>query len=145
MYRVWHIYLWTAETDCRDGEIRLADGNVTAGRVEYCSHGVWGAVCDNNWDINDARVICRQLGLPSDCEEISFSNSGPFVFIHLLHVVPQALNGSKYGAGDGPKILNNLHCIGDEVSIEDCLMISGVDHHSCGSEEVASVVCSNGT
>lgn len=96
--------------------------------------------------------ISMMLGLfvdNLDCHLIvrksHFSNSGPFVFIHLLCVVPQALNGSIYGAGDGPKLLNNLHCIGDEVSIEDCLMISGVDHHSCGSEEVASVVCSNGT
>ena len=28
--------------DCEDGEIRLAGGNVTAGRVEICFDGIWG-------------------------------------------------------------------------------------------------------
>ena len=55
-------------TGCEEGEIRLADGNATAGRVEVCLSGVWGKVCDNHWDIREARVTCRKLGLPFQCE-----------------------------------------------------------------------------
>ena len=52
--------------DCRDGAVRLVDGdnyNATAGRVEYCVGGRWGTVCNYEWSEADATVVCRQLGL----------------------------------------------------------------------------------
>ena len=47
---------------CILGEIRLVDGDSdTEGRVEVCFGGVFGTVCDDLWDENDAIVACRQL------------------------------------------------------------------------------------
>ena len=43
--------------------MRLVDGfDPSNGRVEYCRHRMWNAVCSEGWDNNDASVVCRQLG-----------------------------------------------------------------------------------
>ena len=37
--------------------VRLVDGSApNEGRVEIQYSGVWGTVCDNGWDLNDATV-----------------------------------------------------------------------------------------
>ena len=43
--------------------MRLLEGSTRQeGRVEICRNNSWGTVCHNGWTIEDARVVCRQLG-----------------------------------------------------------------------------------
>ena len=46
----------------------MGGDSITEGRVEICLNGVWGTVCDRGWDRLEAKVVCRQLNLPTDCE-----------------------------------------------------------------------------
>ena len=81
--------------------------------------GEWGTVCDDSWDLNDARVVCRSLGY-----------SGASEAPHKAH----------YGQGTGRIILDDLGCSGSESSLYACSH-SGPYVHNCGHSEDASAVC----
>ena len=90
--------------------------------MEVYHNGVWGTVCDDLWDLNDAKVVCRQLGL------------GKAVAAQLR---------AFYGRGSGEIWLDNVNCVGTEEIIGNCSH-NGWGSHNCGHGEDASVNCSRG-
>ena len=56
-------FSWPCAATCRDGEISLINGNYPSeGTIQICLNNVWGTVCDDLWDRNDATVVCNSLG-----------------------------------------------------------------------------------
>lgn len=102
--------------------VRLADGGplASAGRVEYLYSGVWGAVCDGRWDVQDASVVCRELGYPD---------------------AVSAPRNSQFGDSSGAIWINEVQCTGNENSISQCLH-SGWGEANCWHGDVASAICS---
>ena len=84
---------------------------------------VWGTICDDNWDTQDATVVCRQLGLTT--------------------TNVQALGSSYFGPGFGTTWLDEVGCQGYESDLVDCLH-SGWGVEDCTHAEDASVVCGEG-
>lgn len=69
---------------CTDGDIRLVGGSDDhEGRVEICKFGHWGTICDDFWGVPDAKVVCRQLGLPNNGWQKQ-EESRDKLFINLL-------------------------------------------------------------
>ncbi|CAM4702133.1 unnamed protein product, partial [Caretta caretta] len=103
-------------------QLRLVNGpSRCAGRVEVFHSQQWGTVCDDSWDLTEARVVCWQLGCGT-------ALSAP--------------GRSQFGRGSDPIWLDNVHCTGTEATLSECRARPwGI--HNCHHGEDASVVCSD--
>ena len=105
-------------------EVRLVDGSTTnEGRVEIGFNGIWRTVCDDSWGPADADVVCRQLG---------YTGAGN-----------QALGNAVFGPGSGSIFMDDVDCVGDEDSLDEC-PFGGWGVHNCAHNEDAGVICTLG-
>uniref|UniRef100_A0A4W6CYV9 Lysyl oxidase homolog n=1 Tax=Lates calcarifer TaxID=8187 RepID=A0A4W6CYV9_LATCA len=99
--------------------VRLRGGAMIGeGRVEVLKNGEWGTVCDDNWNIRAATVVCRELGFGS---------------------AKEALTGARLGQGIGLVHMNEVECSGFEKSLTECYF--NRDALGCSHEEDAAVRC----
>ena len=91
------------------------------GRVEISYYGKWGTICNNGWDIKDARVVCRQLGYQD---------------------VVRTLQSHQVPSGSGRIWLDYVSCTGREINITSCSHAPWGNNY-CGHNQDAGVECSS--
>uniref|UniRef100_A0A8C1NX43 Uncharacterized protein n=1 Tax=Cyprinus carpio TaxID=7962 RepID=A0A8C1NX43_CYPCA len=98
--------------------VRLVNGfSFCSGRLEILHNGIWGTVCDDQWDSLNAAVVCRQL----DCGNV----------VESLRV---------FGQGSGQIWLDEVQCIGIETALQNCAS-SAWGVHDCGHHEDVGLLC----
>lgn len=109
--------------ELENGKVRLVgdeQGRSDHGRVEIYVNGEWGTVCDDQWTIKNAAVVCQQLGFP---------------------YVLKAAKNAEFGEGKNLRILlDDVQCEGTESSLLHCKH-AGVGTHNCAHYEDAGVIC----
>ena len=113
----------TSDDTAAEGDVRLVGGDtLLEGRVEVFLLGQWGTVCNSNWDLADATVVCRQLG--------------------NLQAV-EAPRYAAFGAGSGPSWYYSLYCTGTERNLTECSKNTYNFGSACSHSQDAGAVCSS--
>lgn len=80
-----------------------------------------GTICDNDFDIKDAHVICRMLGFEGAWSTMCCG---------------------RYGTGTGAIWLDSLQCTGNETSLSECPHLGWGNYYSvCTHANDAGVYC----
>nr|XP_014352546.1 PREDICTED: scavenger receptor cysteine-rich type 1 protein M130-like [Latimeria chalumnae] len=95
--------------------------NDCSGGVELQFQDTWGFVCDHEWDLQDADVLCQQ----SNC---GYAIATP--------------GGAAFGEGKSTMWADEFQCKGNESSLWEC-PIKPSSYHSCTHKNNAGVVCSD--
>ncbi|XP_039644372.1 scavenger receptor cysteine-rich type 1 protein M130-like [Perca fluviatilis] len=101
--------------------VRLVNGtSLCSGRLEVKSTQStqpWSSVCEDNFDLQDAEVVCRELGCGA----------------------PSVLQGALYGDMEAPVWTKEFQCRGHESSLLDC---DSSDRKTCSSGKAVGLTCS---
>ncbi|XP_029998132.1 scavenger receptor cysteine-rich type 1 protein M130-like [Sphaeramia orbicularis] len=110
----------TLSLTCSDS-VRLVHGSsLCSGRLEVRSNQSWSSVCEEDLDLNDTQVVCRELGCGA----------------------PGLLQGGLYGEGEAPVWTSELQCEGNESAVLDCRRSSSAGK-TCSPGTAAGLTCSD--
>ena len=110
-----------------DGELRVqlvGGSDPTMGTVLYNR----GLICDDSWDLQDAEVVCKELGFPGAVNATTHSYFGP------IETPLQASQGAVV-----PYKATAVQCTGEEESLAACSLTSKAD--CLPRVELAGVMC----
>ena len=124
---------------CQHGALRIINGTTSnEGRLEICIYSVWGTVCDDSFDTNDARVACRQLRYEVDNGQSKLHYNTNFQCM----IAVTYYNSAHFGQGTGPIWITQLYCTGTEQNILKCPRQFELGNPlGCSHSEDVSVVC----
>ncbi|XP_039640921.1 scavenger receptor cysteine-rich type 1 protein M130-like isoform X1 [Perca fluviatilis] len=103
--------------------VRLVNGtSLCSGRLEVKTNQstqCWSLVCEDDFDQQDAEVVCRELGCGA----------------------PSVLQGALYGEVQPPMWTKEFQCGGHESALLDCRS-SGSDRNTCSPGKAVGLTCS---
>jgi deleted-in-malignant-brain-tumors protein 1 len=109
--------------NCTNDTMRLTGGSTNSeGRVEICYNGVWGSICDSNWNGIEAKVVCKSLGH-------QFYGAIPY-------------KNSHFGLSNLPINIYNFVCADGQTDIAHC-QVSRVPYYytNCNPYHEVGIKC----
>ncbi|XP_075941262.1 scavenger receptor cysteine-rich type 1 protein M130-like [Anarhichas minor] len=124
LFSVWCLFsLCLSSSIISPDSVRLVNGtSLCSGRLEVKSdqsNQWWSSVCEDDFDQQDAEVVCRELGCGA----------------------PSVLQGALYGEVEAPMWTTEFQCGGNESALLDCRS-SGSDRNTCSPGKAVGLTCS---
>uniref|UniRef100_A0A3B5QGI6 SRCR domain-containing protein n=1 Tax=Xiphophorus maculatus TaxID=8083 RepID=A0A3B5QGI6_XIPMA len=111
-------FFLSASTD----SVRLVQGtNRCSGRLEVKTNQSWSSVCEKDFDLQDAEVVCREIGC------------GP----------PSVHQGALYGEAEAPVGSREFLCEGSESALLNCSSRKSSGRNSCSPGQAVGLTCSD--
>ena len=89
--------------------------------MEVFYNGKWGKICRNKWNLEDVKVICRQLGFKRAVAE--------FVMLDIKDE-------------DIPFVMSDVACNGEEPELSSCRRTDGKLNVDCQNDDTgAQALC----
>uniref|UniRef100_A0A8C9Z899 SRCR domain-containing protein n=1 Tax=Sander lucioperca TaxID=283035 RepID=A0A8C9Z899_SANLU len=118
--------VWGIWSDCAESGSALRElvngTSLCSGRLEVKTNQSiqrWSSVCEDDFDQQDAEVVCRELGCGA----------------------PSVLQGALYGEVESPMRTKEFQCGGHESALLDCRS-SGSDRNTCSPGKAVGLACS---
>ncbi|XP_023206710.1 scavenger receptor cysteine-rich type 1 protein M130-like isoform X1 [Xiphophorus maculatus] len=112
---------YNVEIVCSDS-VRLVQGtNRCSGRLEVKTNQSWSSVCEKDFDLQDAEVVCREI------------SCGP----HSVH------QGALYGEAEAPVGSREFLCEGSESALLNCSSRKSSGRNSCSPGQAVGLTCSD--
>ena len=105
-----------------EGQVRVTGGRGPfEGNIEIFHDGRWGYICDDEWDMAEAEIACRQLG---------------------YQTAQKPTHDGFFGHPEGEVSfwMDNMYCLGNERRLSQC-RFDGWAQHDCAPSELAGVSC----
>ena len=127
----------------KEHALRLLGVGKKEGLLQIFHEGQWGTICDDNWDMRDAHVACRQLGFGEaqdpllrsyDGDTYSYEQARQYTYPTFAQTLTQ------HRSPDIPIWMDNVRCLGTEARLVDCAF-AGWGLANCGHYEDVAIRC----
>ena len=124
-----------------DFSVRLVGGAERSGVVEVAFNGRWGTVCeDSDWSVEDAIVVCRQLGLLTDTPPSITITSGRYTTLYIPHVFHTCSYSYPQFYVVPVTWLSEVACDSTEPSLRECEYAVPIGYADCSISDNRAVV-----
>jgi hypothetical protein len=131
---------------CTEGDILIKNvkyvSEVSIVYIQICSGDEWKALCDPDWNYQDASIACQSGGMSPYGAYILLIPHHTCICMQLTGAYPTFVSRNTYSVGH-TWIQSEVHCKGEEKNLSQCKMTqtNQVGRSICSGKYISGAIC----